>query len=59
MHDEDGDGQFDTGFLGIPNEGYGFSSDARGTMGPPSFDSAAFDYDGETQLVPITIRYGI
>lgn len=59
MHDEDGDGHFDTGFLGIPTEGYGFSRDARGTLGPPSFESAAFDYAGGVLEVPITMRYGI
>ncbi|UJR85685.1 DUF2141 domain-containing protein [Sandaracinus amylolyticus] len=59
MHDEDNDGHFDTGFLGIPSEGYGFSRDARGTLGPPSFDSASFEYVGGVLTVPVTMRYGI
>lgn len=59
MHDEDDDGEFDTGFLGIPSEGYGFSRDARGTLGPPSFDSAAFDYRGGVLTVTVTMRYGV
>lgn len=59
MHDEDGDGQFDTGFLGIPSEGYGFSRDVRGSLGPPSFESASFEYRGGTLTIPITMRYGI
>lgn len=59
MHDEDSDGEFDTGFLGIPTEGYGFSRDARGSLGPPSFDSAAFRYRGGNLAVPVTMRYGI
>ncbi len=59
MHDENSNGRFDTGFLGIPNEGYGFSRDARGTLGSPSFDSAAFEYDGGRLIVPITMHYGI
>lgn len=60
MHDEDDDGRFDTGFLGIPDEGYGFSRDAHGTLSAPSFESAAFEYSGDVILeVPITMRYGI
>ncbi len=39
-HDEDGEGDFDTGIFGIPTEGVGASRDAHGTMGPPSFDDA-------------------
>jgi uncharacterized protein (DUF2141 family) len=59
MHDEDADGEFDTGFLGIPTEGYGFSRDARGTLGAPSFDSAAFEYEGGVHGILVTMRYGI
>lgn len=59
MHDEDADGHFDTGFLGIPDEGYGFSRDARGTLSAPSFESAAFDYGGGVQALLITMRYGV
>jgi uncharacterized protein (DUF2141 family) len=60
MHDEDDDTVFDQGFMGVPEEGYGFSRDARGTLGAPSFDSAAFEYDGRTvRSLAITIRYGI
>ncbi|AKF10910.1 DUF2141 domain-containing protein [Sandaracinus amylolyticus] len=59
MHDEDRDGEFDTGFLGIPSEGYGFSRDVRGTFGPPSFESASFEHTGGVLSVPITMRYGI
>lgn len=41
-HDENGNGEFDQGFLGIPLEDYGFSNGARGFFGPPSFAEAAF-----------------
>ena len=40
--DEDGNGKLDSNMLGIPTEGYGFSGKS-GSMGPPSFDDAAFD----------------
>ncbi len=60
MHDEDDDEHFDQGFLGIPEEGYGFSRSARGTLGPPSFDSAAFDYDGRSVMrQTMVIHYGM
>jgi uncharacterized protein (DUF2141 family) len=55
-HDEDGDGVFDTGIFGIPLEGIGASRDARGNMGPPSWDDARLDVPaGETE---ITIHVG-
>lgn len=41
FHDENGNGAFDRGFLGIPLEDYGFSNDARGFFGAPSFEAAA------------------
>jgi len=28
--------------MGMPNEPYGFSNDARGSFGPPSFEDASF-----------------
>lgn len=59
MHDEDGDGHFDTGLFGIPSEGYGFSRDASGTLSAPSFDAAAFDYEGGVHGLLVTMRYGI
>jgi uncharacterized protein (DUF2141 family) len=40
LHDEDGDREMKTGFLGRPKEGYGASRDARGKMGPPKFEDA-------------------
>ena len=41
IHDLNGNGDIDLNMLGMPTEGYGFSNDARGTLGPPSFDAAA------------------
>ncbi|MET3135146.1 uncharacterized protein (DUF2141 family) [Oxalobacteraceae bacterium GrIS 1.11] len=46
-HDENGNRRFDTAANGIPLEGYGFSRNASGHRGPPSFDDAM-----------ITIRLG-
>lgn len=41
-HDENGDGELDQNFLGIPTEDYVFSNYATGTFGPPSFEDAKF-----------------
>ncbi len=41
-HDENGNGELDRSFLGIPLEDYGFSNDARATFGPPDFEEASF-----------------
>ena len=51
-HDENGDGKLDTGFLGIPTEGLASSNDAKGFMGPPSFEKARVEVaPGETRIV--------
>jgi uncharacterized protein (DUF2141 family) len=41
FHDENGNGKLDTSPLGIPTEGFGFSKDAMGKLGPPTFAAAA------------------
>ncbi len=45
-HDENDNGKLDTNFVGIPSEDYVASNDARGTMGPPNFEDAVFNYPG-------------
>lgn len=59
-HDEDGDGQFDRDFLGIPSEGYGFSNDVRPSLSLPSWQSAAFMVpETPSGQFVVTARYGI
>ena len=53
FHDENANGEFDTNFLGLPKEGYGFSNNAAVRFGPPSFEEAAVVVrvaDSETEL---------
>jgi uncharacterized protein (DUF2141 family) len=51
-HDENGNGRLDTNFLGIPAEGLAASNDAKGFMGPPSFEKARVELrEGETRIV--------
>ena len=54
FHDVNGNQRLDANMVGIPSEPYGFSKDARGKMGPPSFDEAAFEVGKDT--VNLTIR---
>ena len=49
-HDVDGDESLDTNMLGIPREPYGFSNNAVGRFGPPSFDDAAVVVPDEGQV---------
>ena len=52
VYDEDGDGKLNTGFLGIPSELVGFSNNAKGIFGPPSFHKASFAFpESETIFI--------
>lgn len=53
FHDENASGMFDTNFLGLPIEGYGFSNRAMALLGPPAFTDAAVQVDSvaSTELV--------
>ena len=42
--------KMDRNFFGVPKEQYGFSNDAKGNFGPPSFKDASFNVDGELKL---------
>ena len=57
MHDENGDGVLDANLLGVPTEGYGFSNDATGIMGPPDFSDASVVVGDEPVHAVITLRY--
>lgn len=59
LHDEDDDGQLDRDWIGIPQEGFGFSNDARPGLGAPSFESARFAHDGRATDLVVHARYGL
>jgi len=56
IHDENGNGELDTNFIGMPKEGFGFSNDPKGKMGPPDFEEWLFTVSGDTEI-QITTRY--
>ena len=49
-HDENGNGKLDANALGIPNEPYGFSNNARAVFSPPSFEKAKFVFDNDEMV---------
>jgi uncharacterized protein (DUF2141 family) len=57
IHDENMNGKLDTNLLGIPTEGYGFSNDAKGVVGSPSFSAASFSYDGQNVELTMSLHY--
>ncbi|UXP31206.1 DUF2141 domain-containing protein [Reichenbachiella agarivorans] len=54
-HDENANGELDTWVFGIPAEPYGFSNDAKGSYGPPSFADAQFEVATD-QNITITLH---
>lgn len=57
IHDENLDGKLGTNLLGVPTEGYGFSSGAKALMSAPSFEAASFSYDGQNLDLTIRLTY--
>lgn len=56
IHDENGNGEMDTNFLGIPREPGGFSNNAPARMGPARFSEAAFEVGDDA--VTLDISFG-
>lgn len=54
VYDEDNNGELNTGFMGIPTELVGFSNNAKGFMGPPSFEKASFVFSSD-QVIEISL----
>jgi uncharacterized protein (DUF2141 family) len=57
LHDENGNLQMDTNFMGLPTEGYGVSNDARGVLGPPKYSDAAFQFKDLSKSIRINVVY--
>lgn len=58
FHDKNGNQEFDSNFIGIPAEGFGFSRDAP-LRGRPSFKDAVFDLPDDGANIMVTMRYSI
>jgi uncharacterized protein (DUF2141 family) len=55
-HDENDNGKLDTGMFGKPEEGYGYSNDARGFMGPADFEDQVFEIKSDLQITLKTVN---
>jgi len=57
-HDEDGDGEMKTNFIGLPKEGWGTSRNAQvSALGPPRFADARFIVSDKPVSLTIDLRY--
>ena len=58
LHDENDDKKMETNAVGAPEEGFGFSNEAKPeNQRTPSFDAAAFDYDGSNKDIQLMVLY--
>ena len=58
FHDENQDGQLNTGFLNIPTEGFGFSNNPTLGFSKPTFDECKFVIEEiQNIVIPITLNY--
>jgi len=55
-HDRNSNGNLDSNMLGIPLEPYGFSNNARGVLGPPSFGEACFQVAGPNTRIEVRLQ---
>ncbi|MBX7124074.1 MAG: DUF2141 domain-containing protein [Cyclobacteriaceae bacterium] len=53
FQDENGNGDLDTGMLGIPSEPFAFSNDFKPMFGGPDFTDCSFNFEREGQSVSI------
>ncbi|MCK9407952.1 MAG: DUF2141 domain-containing protein [Bacteriovoracaceae bacterium] len=53
VHDENSNEMMDRDWLGLPDEQYGISNNATGTINPPSFEEAKFTVTGKRDTIKI------
>ncbi len=51
FHDENKNDKLDSNWIALPVEGYGFSNNATGTFGPPSFDKWIFELKSNKKML--------
>ena len=54
-HDVNGNNRLDRNGYGAPTEPYAFSNDARGTMGPPTWDDSKFEVKDKAITIKLTL----
>lgn len=53
FHDENNNDKLDCNWMKIPKEGYGFSNNAKGNYGPPSFEKWVFKINDHKEMICI------
>jgi uncharacterized protein (DUF2141 family) len=51
FHDENMNGKMETNLVGKPTEGYGFSNNVTGKLGPPPFEKWLFEITQDKKIV--------
>ena len=57
LHDENNDNVFQKNALGMPQEGYGFSNNAKARFSAPSYDDCKFHFATGALALPIAMQY--
>jgi uncharacterized protein (DUF2141 family) len=57
LHDENGDGQLNCNFLGIPTEGFGFSQNPAIRVGVPKFAESTFIVASPKTNIQVKLNY--
>jgi uncharacterized protein (DUF2141 family) len=57
FQDLNGNQKLDTSLFGVPKEAFGFSRDAMGKLGPPTFEAAALDIPAGPVSVVMKAKY--
>lgn len=55
IHDVNGNKKLDANAIGMPIEPYGFSNDAAGNFGPPTFEQAKFKLGPDSASIKIKL----
>ncbi len=56
-HDENANDKFDFTWIGLPDEGYGFSNGAKALLSAPAFEDAAIAVDDGNNDISIKLTY--
>jgi len=56
FHDENDNQKLDTNFVGMPKEKFGFSNDAMGRFGPPSYEQARFRFEEPATTLRVEMK---
>lgn len=56
VHDQNSNGELDTNFLGIPQEGVVVSGSGSKSFGAPAYEDSVFSFEGDT-VIPLVMRH--